>query len=174
MLFARMLRAARFDRRLYEELRRDPIAVPQALAVLLFAVLAVIVGRLLDALVSDRGLTDSIINGLIVMPGIWLLPATSLFLLGGLAVVSDPERGSNRDLTIAIGFSAAPSLLWLLFFVPGLRYAIPLLALAWTLASMIYASRAMLQVSLMKVLFFLAPGLILLLIIYVAIAARAS
>ena len=165
MLFKRMLRAALLDRRLYEELRLDPVALHQGFAVLFIGVVGVIIGTALTSVLNDRPLGASIVSGLVTMPGLWLIPATSLFFLGGLAITEKGDRGSNRDLLIAITYSAAPAFFGLFIFVPGIGPIIDLLILPWILVSMIFAAKSVLGVNPLKAAVFIAPGFLITLII---------
>jgi len=203
VLFERMWRAARLDPRLYEELRRDPVAVSQAIAVILIAILATVAGAALASLfqtgsrmgdpcaplVSESqhyaecwrsvqlanlplpleggSVLGHVVGGLaFFMPGMWLLPAASLWVLGGLARATNPQRGSSRDLFIAAGFSASPGVFFLLlsFPEPIARIVAPLVTV-WVLAAMVGAARATLGVSLFRALLFIGPGILLFLLL---------
>ena len=165
MLFTRMWRAARFDGGLYQELRQDPIAVVQALAALLLTILAVVLGALLDSQLSDRSVPASVARGLLLMPGLWLLPALSLFFLGGMAQNRRGHQVRDRDLLAGIGFSAAPGTLLGFLFIPGLDGVIALLVPLWMIASMVAAARALIGISVLRGIAFVAPGLLLYLFI---------
>ncbi len=165
MLFARMWRVAMFDRRVFEELTRDPIALVQAIAVLLLALSAVIVGAVLDGAMSDLSTSTAVAQALIVMPGIWILPATSLLFLGSLAQKARGREHGDRDLFIAIGFSAVPGLLLFFLFVPGLSGVVATIAPLWSVVILVTAARVVLGVSMLRAIAFIAPGLLLFLLV---------
>ena len=150
-MFARMLRAARFDRTVYDELRADPVASSQALVVLLLAFLALVIGALVFVALSD-GTRQTLGLALIDPMALWLFPAMSLFFLGGLTRANDPARGSDRDLIVTIGFAASPGLLWL---IPHPMAVV--VVWGWVMASMVTAAKAMLQVSLFRAVVFVLP-----------------
>ena len=154
MLFARMLRAARFDASVYEELRQDPVAYAQALVVLGIALVAMVIGAatyIVHAGGSARAAGLALIDPL----ALWMFPSMSLFVLGGLARVNDPKRGSDRDLLIAIGFASSPGVLWLLPYP-----AAAIVVWGWVMASMIVAAKAMLGINFFKALAFVLPGVL--------------
>lgn len=153
MLFARMLRAARFDRTLYDELRADPVALAQALTVLLLAFLALVIGAVLFVTLGG-GSRASLGFALVDPMALWLFPALSLFFLGGLTRAKDPALGSDRDLLITIGFAASPGLLWL---IPHPMAVVTVWG--WVMASMVIAAKVMLRVSLFRAVVFVLPGL---------------
>ena len=155
MLLVRMLRAARFDARLYEELRRDRVAPAQAIAILAIALVAMVTGALLFVTLASQPI-GILLLALIDPLALWLLPAMSLYLLGGLARVNNPERGSDRDLIITIGFSSSPGILWL---VPHPIFAFAVWA--WVMAGMILGARATLNISLARSIMYIIPGLLL-------------
>ena len=162
MLFTRMLRAALFDRALYDDLRQDPVALGQAMAIIVLAILAVVIGSTISSAVNDKPRLDLVLRWLLYMPGIWLLPATSLFVLGGLARVANPARGSNRDLLIAIGFSASPGVLFLALGLPSpVGFLIGQFIMAWMIASMVLSAKAILQIGLFRAIAFVAPGILM-------------
>jgi len=148
-----MLRAARFDRAVYEELRADPVAPSQALVVLVLAFLAMVIGAVFFVAIGD-GSPESLGFALSEPLAFWLFPAMSLFFLGGLTRAKDPALGSDRDLLITIGFAASPGLLWL---IPHPMAVV--IVSGWVMASMVIASKVMLRVSLVRAVVFLLPGL---------------
>lgn len=154
MLPARMLRAARFDASVYEELRQDPIAYAQALVVLGVSLAAMVVGTAAFVVLAG-GSPRAVVIALIDPIALWMFPCMSLFVLGGLARVNDPQRGSDRDLLVAIGFASTPGLLWLLPY-PG----VAIIVWGWVMASMIVATKAMLRINFFKALAFVLPGVL--------------
>lgn len=166
MLFARMLRAARFDRSLYAELRQDPVASAQALAAMTLTILALVIGALVFAIITGFKPAALTLNVLMVL-ALWLFPAFSLFLLGGVVRAKDPNVGTDRDLMIIIGFSASPGLLWL---VPHPLF--PFVVWGWVIASMVTATQAMLRVNLVQAVLFVLPGLAAFLLLCLLLLAR--
>lgn len=162
-----MLRAARFDAGLYAELRTDPIAKAQALTVMVLVLVASVLGSVIYAVVGGLALNRAFVEGLLFLPTALILLGISMFTLGGLARAVDPERGGDRDLIIAIGFSMSPGVLWFFQFLPrfGLYLGLPLLA--WLVTSMALSAKNILGVSIFKAILFIAPGLLVYLLILI-------
>ncbi|MEE9284826.1 MAG: hypothetical protein V3V35_03755 [Dehalococcoidia bacterium] len=162
MLFARVFRAAMLDQRLYEQLRQDPIAYVQGIAVVLLAVIATIVGAGLESQVSGSKTFGSAVGqGLGIMPGLWMLQAGSAFVLGIMGVPAEQRKQVSGHLLGAIGFSAAPGIFLVLIFVPGAGQAIGPLVIFWMLIATIVAVRASLSFSFYRAILVVVPGFLL-------------
>ena len=154
MLFNRMFRAARFDTTVYEELRRDPVALAQAITIMVLVLGALVTGTTLFVVLTAQS-SNILALALLDPLTLWILPAMSLFLLGGLARVNDPDRGSDRDLLLTMGFSASPGLLWV---IPHPIFAVVIWG--WVMAAMVLGARAMLKISFVRSIIYIAPGLL--------------
>ena len=153
VLLFRMLRAASFDGRVYDDLRQDPVALAQAFVAFVAALVAMVLGSVLFVILA-HGSVATFGVALGEPFALWLLPAASLFFLGGLARVNDPARGGDRDLLIAIGYSASPGVLWI---IPYPLFA--LIVWGWVMAAMVVAAKAILGVSLLKAVALIFPGI---------------
>ncbi len=129
---SRIVRAARFDRSLYEEVETDTGATIQALAVVVASAVAAGLGS------GDLGALVPI--SLFALIG-WFLWALLTCLLGTKVV---PERETRSDLGEMLrvtGFSASPGLLRVLGAIPALNAPVFLLTGVWMLLTMIVAIR---------------------------------
>ncbi len=134
LLIRRMLRAARLEPALYEEVEADRSAMGQAMLVVALSSLATGLGA------GDQGVT-AIVAGLVAAWLGWLLWAWLAWIIGTKLL---PEAQTDADLGQLLrttGFSAAPGLLRLFGFLPGVGRVVTALAQVWMLVAMIVAVR---------------------------------
>ncbi len=135
ILIHRVLRAARLDASLYEEVEADRAAMTQALAVVLMSGLAAGVGGLLKTgPVSLLIGTGSAISGWLVWAGLTYLIGAKLF----------PEPETKTDLgemLRTIGFASAPGIVRAFGVIPGITEGVFIAASIWMLAAMVVAAR---------------------------------
>jgi len=136
----RIIRAARLDSELYEEVEADRSATWQALAVVILSGLAAGVGML-----GRFGSLGHVLGGLFVALLGWVIWATMTYWIG-VHVLPEPQTQSNMgELLRTTGFSSAPGLLRLLGAVPGLtspvHFSLYLFASLWMLVAMVIAVR---------------------------------
>ncbi|MSQ22224.1 MAG: hypothetical protein EXR53_02805 [Dehalococcoidia bacterium] len=147
-MIGRMLRAARFDARLYQELQADPTATVQALAVVLLSGLSLGIAGVIgfygqeglgaQSLVLTRTITAALAG--------WVV----LSLLGLLVGQLLNKPIAFPALLRAIGFANAPGLLYILIMIGGTMALLTNAAiLLWTLLAMTVALRNTLLVSLL-------------------------
>ena len=135
-LFAdRMIRAARLDPRLYEEVEGDTRAMKQAMCVVMLSGIARGIGFMQEPVLVD------------------LLVATGLSLLGwhvwsfltyiiGTKLFPEPQtQAKYGELLRTIGFSNAPGIFLAFVLIPGIGTIVNLGALAWMFAAMVVAVR---------------------------------
>lgn len=134
----RMLRAARLDVKLYEEVEADTSATSQALLVVILVAVAGGIGSFFSGGVV--GLVTGIVVG-VVGWAIWAflthLIGTKLF--GGTATMGELLR--------TVGFAYSPGVLNILGFIPGLGALIGLVVFAWTIVAGVIAVRQALDFS---------------------------
>ncbi len=146
-MIGRILRAARFDARLYQELQADPTATVQAFGIILLSGLslgfALVFGFYgqeslgTQVRVLARTLTASLAG--------WVV----LSLLGLLVGQLLKKPTTFPSMLRAIGFANAPGVLYILLMVGGtLALSINTAILLWTLMAMTVALRHTLLVSL--------------------------
>ncbi len=133
----RMIRAAKLDVHLYEEVEADTSAMGQAMLVVVISSLAAGIGSL------GRGGAGfgSIVAGTVTALIGWYIWAYLTYFIGAKLL---PEPGTKADpgeLLRTIGFAASPGLIRVAGIVPGISGVIFLIASVWMLIAMIVAVR---------------------------------
>ncbi|MCL0102194.1 hypothetical protein M1O29_03835 [Dehalococcoidia bacterium] len=158
MIFKRIWRAAKFDAALYQELQSDPIARFQAIVIVALSIFASALGGAIAAQFSGSiSTTSSISTALALMPGIWLVGTISVYVLGGLSQGLRGTKVNDRQVFTAMGFAAAPSFLLLFVAIP----VIWIVVLLWLPASMAFAAKNTMDISLLRAISFIGPGVML-------------
>ena len=133
----RILRAAKLDAALYEEVEADKSAMPQAMAVVVISSVAAGIGSIGMGVGGPGG----IMMGIIVSLGGWYLWAYLTFFIG-TKVLPEPQTESNPgELLRTIGFSSSPGFIRALGIIPGLGSLIFSIASIWMLVAMVIAVR---------------------------------
>jgi hypothetical protein len=130
-----MIRAAKLDVHLYEEVEADQTAMPQAVATVAISSLAAGIGSL-----GALGLSGLLVGVMAALVG-WFIWAFLTYFIGTKLL---PEPGTKADLgelMRTMGFSSAPGVLRVLGFVPVVGVIIVLGASIWMLVAMIIAVR---------------------------------
>ena len=130
----RMIRAAKLDVQLYEEVEADQGAMAQAMTVVILSALAAGIG---NANVGLVGMVSSTIAALIG----WYVWAFLTYFIGTRFLAEPQTRADHRELLRTIGFSSAPGLIRVLGIIPGLRALVFLVAGIWMLVAMVIAVR---------------------------------
>lgn len=134
-LFERMVRAAKLDPGLYEEVEADRGAMGQAMAVVLLSSAAAGVGAL------DRGGA-----GLVVLAAVsallgWFVWAGLTHLIGTRLLPEPQTEADLGQLLRTIGFSSAPGVIRVLGVIPGVGRFVFAVASLWMIAAMVVAVR---------------------------------
>jgi hypothetical protein len=135
-LVSRMIRAAKLDAQLYEEVEADKTALGQALGVVVLSSLAAGIGTI--GLVGGYG---AIPAGVIFAIIGWFLWALLTYWIGARLF---PEPQTDADLGQLLrttGFSSSPGLIRALGILPGLTGFVFVIAGIWMLVSMVIAVR---------------------------------
>ncbi|MEN8231755.1 MAG: YIP1 family protein [Thermodesulfobacteriota bacterium] len=133
----RILRAAKLDAALYEEVEDDKNAMPQAMAVVVLSSVAAGIGGIGMGVGGPGG----VLFGIIASLGGWYLWAYLTFFIG-TKVLPEPQTESNPgELLRTIGFSSSPGLVRVLGIIPGLGGVVFLAASIWMLVAMVIAVR---------------------------------
>lgn len=173
-LVSRMIRAAKLDESLYEEVEVDPAATMQALIVVVIASVCSGIGSGLDSLIFKpapfqwrilRFSTNLVVGSLIslILWGIWSF--ITYFI--GTRVLDG--TATYEELLRCIGFSDAPGALSILSFIPMLGGLITLVVSVWSLIAMIVAVRQALDFSTGKAIATCIVGWVAIIIVLVAI-----
>jgi len=133
-LWARMLRAARLEGSLYEEVEADRSALGQAMLTVVLASVAAGIG---SALLGPRAILVGIMSALIG----WFIWAVLAWLIGTRVMPEPQTQADLGQLLRTTGFASAPGLLRLFGFIPVLGILITAIAHIWMLVAMIVAVR---------------------------------
>jgi hypothetical protein len=132
----RIVRAAKLDPQLYEEVEADKSAGWQALGVVLLSSLAAGIGT-----IGDFGDYGHILSGLVWSIVGWLLWATMTYWIG-VHLLPEPQTQSDiGELLRTVGFASAPGLIRVLGIIPGVMWIVLVGASIWMLIAMIIAVR---------------------------------
>lgn len=131
----RIIRAARLDVNLYEEVENDKDALNQAMVVVILSSTAAGIANL------GRMGIGGIVIGIIVSLIGWFVWAFLTYVIG-TKLLPEPQTSSNPgELLRTIGFSSAPGLIRVIGIIPALAKPVFLIAAIWMLAAMVIAVR---------------------------------
>ena len=131
----RIVRAAKLDVRLYEEVESDVGATGQAMGVVVLSSIAAGIGTLAEGGVAGvLGGTISALFG-------WYIWAYMTYFIGTKFLPEPQTRANHKELLRTIGFSSSPGLIRVLGIVPGLAGIVFLFAAIWMLVAMVIAVR---------------------------------
>lgn len=133
-LTTRMIRAARLDATLYEEVEGDAALTGQALAVVLLASLAAGIGAL------PRGVNTFVAVAVAAVIS-WYLWAFLSYLIGTRLLPDAQTHADMGQLLRSIGFSSAPGVIRAAGAIPGLGPLAFAVGNVWMLVAMVVAVR---------------------------------
>jgi len=136
-----MMRAARLQAALYEEVEADPTAMTQAATVVILSSIAAGIPEL-----PTTGIRGLALAAALTFVG-WYVWAALTWFIGTRVLPAPQTRADIGELLRTLGFSSAPGVIRVLGVVPGARVAVEAVAAAWMLASMIVAVRQALDYS---------------------------
>ncbi len=134
----RMIRAARLDVHLYEEVEKDTSATGHAIGVVVLAAIAAGVG-------AKGGDITRILLGSVVALVSWYIWAYITYWIGTKMLPEPQTHATHGEMLRTIGFSAAPGLIRVLGVIPFLREIVFLGAGIWMLVAMVIAVKAALD-----------------------------
>lgn len=134
-LSGRMIRAAKLDASLYEEVEADRGALGQATVVVVLASLAAGFGTL-----SEGGVIGFLVGTIAALAG-WYIWAFLTYWIGTRFFPEPQTQANYGELLRAIGFSSAPGVVRVLGVIPGLAGFAFLVASIWMLVAMVIAVR---------------------------------
>jgi hypothetical protein len=140
-LIDRMLRAARLDPHLYEEVEADTTAFQQALVVVVLSSLAA--GF---AAFGRSGIGILFVNTLAALAA-WYIWAFLTYAIGTRLLPEPQTRADHGELLRVLGFASAPGVIRILGILPPLARLSFLIANVWMLAAMVVAVRQALDYS---------------------------
>jgi hypothetical protein len=131
----RMIRAAKLDIHLYEEVEADKQATRQAMTAVILSSVAAGVGA-----ISSVGVSGLFWGTFAALAG-WFIWAFLTYFIG-TRILPEPETRSNvGELLRTTGFSSSPGVLRVLGVVPGLGSLVFFVAAVWMLVAMVIAVR---------------------------------
>ena len=130
----RMLRAAKLDVNLYEEVEADTGGTPQAMAVVVLGSVAAGVGA------GGGGLGAMLMVVVAALIG-WFVLAYLTYWIGTRLLPEPQTSATHGELLRTIGFANSPSILRALGVIPGLRDIVFLVTGIWVLVATVIAVR---------------------------------
>lgn len=130
----RLFRAMKLDPELYEEVEADHTANGQAVLTVLLASLAAGVNGI------SGGYLGLIVHTTVALVG-WFVWAYLTYLIGTMLLPEPQTKSDMGELLRCTGFSAAPGMLQVLGFLPGLGSLIRGVAAIWMLIAFVVAVR---------------------------------
>ena len=134
-LLNRIIRAAKLDVNLYEEVEADKEALGQAMLVVVLSSIAGGIGSI------GQGGIMGILGGTVIALIGWFVWAYITYFIGTKFLPEPQTRADIGELLRTIGFSSSPGLIRILGILPGLREFFFLVASIWMLIAMVIAVR---------------------------------
>jgi len=137
----RMMRAAKLDVHLYEEVEADTTAMGQAIGVVVLSSVAAGI-----AAVSETGVGGIVIGTIAALVG-WFVWAFLTYFIGTKILPEAQTSADLGELLRTIGFSSSPGVIRVLGIIPGLFWISSLVGSIWMLIAMVIAVRQALDYS---------------------------
>jgi hypothetical protein len=134
-LVGRMIRAAKLDVGLYEEVEADTGATGQAMLVVVLSSVAAGIGS-----VGGAGLKGLLLGALTALAA-WYIWAFLTYFIGTRLLPESQTEADVGQLLRTTGFSSSPGLLRILGILPGLTGIVFLGCAVWMLVAMVIAVR---------------------------------
>jgi hypothetical protein len=131
----RMIRAAKLDASLYEEVEADTAAMGQATVVVLLASIAGGIGA-----IREMGATGFVLGAVFSLLG-WYVWSFITYWVGTRLLPQPSTQADFGQLLRTIGFASSPGLLRALGVVPGIGPLVVAVSAIWSLAAMVVAVR---------------------------------
>ena len=131
----RIIRAAKLDVSLYEEVEADKGALGQAMGVVVLSSIAAGLGS-----IGRAGLGGILIGTVTALIG-WYVWAYLTYFIGTKLLPEPQTKADHGELLRTIGFSSSPGLIRVLGIIPGLAGVVFLVASIWMLIAMVIAVR---------------------------------
>ena len=131
----RIIRAAKLDVQLYEEVEADSWAMSQAMGVVVLSSIAAGIGNI------ARGGPGGILIGTIFALIGWYIWAYLTYFIGTKFLPEPQTEANPGELLRTIGFSSSPGLIRVLGIIPWLAGVVFIVASIWMLVAMVIAVR---------------------------------
>ncbi len=133
----RILRAAKLDVHLYEEVEADKNTMPQAMSVVVLSSVAAGIGGIGMGVAGPGGILMGIVLALVG----WYIWAFLTYFIGTKLLPEPQTHADLGELLRTIGFSSSPGLIKILGIIPGLGAVVFSVASIWMLVAMVIAVR---------------------------------
>jgi len=130
----RMIRAAKLDVNLYEEVEADKTALRQAMGVVILSSLAAGIGSM------SSGGSNLLFVTIAALIG-WYVWAYVTYFIGTKLLPEPQTKADHGELLRTIGFSSSPGILRVLGIIPGLANPVFMITGIWMLVAMVIAVR---------------------------------
>ena len=137
----RMIRAAKLDVNLYEEVEADKNTMGQAMAVVVLSSAAAGIASF-----SITGVGGILMGTVAALIG-WYVWAFITYIIGTKLLPEPQTSADHGELLRTIGFSSSPGVIRILGIIPGLYWLVSIVASIWMLVAMIIAVRQALDYS---------------------------
>jgi len=139
----RMVRAARLDVSLYEEVEKDAAATNQAILVVVITSICSGIGTAIGEhlRIGPSGLIFGLGVGIVSALVGWLIWSFITYFIGTRIFKGPQTEATYGQLLRCIGFSDSPRALAILSFIPVLGGIVAFVAMIWSLVAMVIAVR---------------------------------
>jgi hypothetical protein len=131
----RMIRAAKLDSALYEEVEADKGAMRQAMGVVILSSVAAGIGT-----IGTTGITGLFFGAVVALLG-WFIWAFLTYFIGTRLLPEPQTKADYGELLRTIGFSSSPGVLRVLGIIPMLGAIVNFTVGIWMLVAMVIAVR---------------------------------
>lgn len=131
----RMIRAAKLDVALFNEVEADKSSMGQAMGVVVLSSVAAGIGT-----ATAQGFTGIILGTVFALIG-WYVWAFLTYFIGTRLLPEARTQADHGELLRTIGFSSSPGLIRILGIIPFLRGIVFFIAGIWMLVAMVIAVR---------------------------------
>lgn len=131
----RIIRAAKLDVTLYEEVEADQGALGQAMTVVILSSVAAGIGS-----IATGGIKGILLGTFISLLG-WYIWAYITYFIGTKFLPEPQTKADHGELLRTIGFSSSPGLIRVLSIIPGIAGIVYFVASIWMLVAMVIAVR---------------------------------
>ena len=129
----RIIRAAKLDVALYEEVEADKSALGQAMGVVILSSIAAGIGS-----ITRTGLLGMLVVVVVTLIG-WYVWAYLTYFIGTKLLPEPQTKADHGELLRTIGFSSYPGLIRVLGIIPVLQSIVFPVAAIWMLVAMVIA-----------------------------------
>jgi len=133
--FYRIVRAAKLDASLYEEVEADKNLFGQAMLVVIISSLAAGVGS-----ITQGGGAGIVLTTALALAS-WFIWAYLTYVIGTMLLPTANTKADYGQLLRTIGFSSSPGIIRVIGIIPGLTGIIFTIANIWMLVAMVIAVR---------------------------------